>query len=190
MALGFLKLNYKTHVLDYSDESTPTKLTGKKMLPIFDFGDAAMNESIDIIKKLDKSNEIKFSKSVGDLEMITKSIGGFVHPLAMPVWVYTKEFNEKSRKYFIAKKEKSKGPFSDIYKKRDVYIKMAYDFFYKNKDFFSFTPNTKLGDHILIASHLYGLYLVPDFSFPDFVHDFMQNVRETCHFDYHADFWK
>ena len=129
MALGFLKLSYKSHVLDYDDESSPTKLTGKKMLPIFDFGGIAINESVDIIEKIDEKNEIKFLKSVDELEMITKTIGGFVHPLAMPVWIYTKEFNETSRKYFIEKKEKSKGPFSDMYKNRNVYINKAYEFF-------------------------------------------------------------
>ena len=34
----------------------------------------------------------------------------------MPAWVYTKEFNEKTRDYFINKKEKSKGPFPELYK--------------------------------------------------------------------------
>ena len=51
---GFLRVSYESLVLDYDDEITPTKLTGKKMLPIFDFGDLVINESIDIIKRLDR----------------------------------------------------------------------------------------------------------------------------------------
>ena len=49
------------------------------MLPIIEFQDQSMNESSDIIKKLD-IEKIKFTQSFEDLEELTKQIGKFVHP--------------------------------------------------------------------------------------------------------------
>ena len=188
MALGFLNISFKSVVLPYEDEKTPIELTGKKMLPIFEFQDQSMNESSDIIQKLDIEKKIKFTQSFDDLEELTKQIGKFVHPLAMPIWVYTKEFSDSSRSYFLEKKIKSKGPFKHLHEKREIFIKLAYEFFNENKDLFSLNDEN-LGDKIFISSHLYGLYMVPDFSFPEFVHQYIQDTKQKCNFDYHVDFW-
>ena len=189
MVLGYLNIPFESVVLPYNDEKTPIELTGKKMLPIMTIGNQSINESIEIIKELDKKNKIKFTKSIDELELITREIGKFVHPLAMPAWIYSKEFDDLSRIYFVNKKEKSKGPFSNLYENRDKYLNDAYSYFMDNKKLFEINSKDALGDQILISSHLYGLYLVPDFSFPESVHKYIQDTREKCKFDYHTDFW-
>jgi glutaredoxin 2 len=42
---------------------------------------------------------------------------------------------------------------------------------------------------ILIASHLWGLYIVPEFQFTESMHRYLQTVKQKCHFNYHQDFW-
>ena len=40
----------------------------------------------------------------------------------------------------------------------------------------------------MVASHLYGLYVLTDFYIPKACHDYLQRVRLLCHFNYHEDF--
>lgn len=196
MALGYLDIKYESTVLPYDDEVTPLKLTGKKMLPILAHGKEAMNESLDIISFLDKSNVLKVSEFVHtfafkEIEDYLKLIGSPVHSLAMPYWMFTPEFSESSRKYFQHKKEEKRGPFSELVKNQTKYIdelspmlkELEGDLnpFYKSVDF-------SISD-ILIAAHLWGLYIVPEFQFTDKVHLYLQTIKKQCRFNYHQDFW-
>jgi glutaredoxin 2 len=56
MTLGLLDLPYESVVVSYDDEITPVKLTGTKMLPIMSIDGKVMNESLDIMAKLDTGN--------------------------------------------------------------------------------------------------------------------------------------
>ncbi|MFP5459556.1 MAG: glutathione S-transferase N-terminal domain-containing protein, partial [Bacteriovoracia bacterium] len=58
LALGFLGTSWESQVLSYDDEVTPVKLTGKKMLPIALIDDVPMNESLDIIRRLDTTGAL------------------------------------------------------------------------------------------------------------------------------------
>src|SRR5665647_414680 len=126
MALGYLELSYSSQVLAYDDEMTPVKLTGKKMLPILTHEQGSINESLDIITYLDKSNEFKTrTLSLLELETRLNTIGTPVHSLAMPYWIYTPEFNERSRAYFQSKKEEKRGPFRDLVKMQPQLMKQV-----------------------------------------------------------------
>lgn len=194
MTLAFLDENYRDLVLQYDDESTPLKLTGVKMLPIWqDKSGKAMNESLDIIKHLDKNNKIPALKQIDqeELENWLSTLGSNVHNLAMPYWVWTPEFNESSRSYFEAKKSKKRGPFKELAKNRNHFeeqiIKDLTDFesnltpWYKSDEF-------TLAD-IMVAAHLWGLFVVPEFRFSDKMHSYLMAVKSKTKFDYHAPFW-
>jgi glutaredoxin 2 len=195
MTAGLLKIPYTSVVVAYDDEPTPTKLIGKKMLPIMDMDGEINSESLNIMQALDSSNllnmkEILNSENFRDLELLLPKISNLVHPLAMPYWIYTPEFSESSRIYFQKQKEAKRGPFKELIRKSSEYkrdlnkLLLQLDLmpFYKNEKF------TVLD--ILIASHLWGLYVVPEFQFPDKIHYYLQSVKEMCAFDYHGDFWK
>lgn len=196
MTLGYLNLSYVSQVVAYDDESTPVKLTGVKMLPILAYDGKAMNESLDIMAFLDKGNKLKVKELISSsefkqLEDLLNQIGGPVHSLAMPYWIYTPEFNASSREYFQTKKEKKRGPFKDLVKNREQFTCELKPLLTKIEDELKpFYRSDSFGLHdILIASHLWGLYIIPEFQFSEKLHTYLQKVKEICHFDYHRDFW-
>lgn len=197
MAAGMLKLAYKSVVVPYDDEETPVKLTGKKMLPIMVINGKPMNESLDIMAALDVNNVFNISQLNNDPQFkpfndLLSKLGTNVHNLAMPYWIYTPEFNISSRAYFQKKKEEKRGPFTDLVKNKEQFTKsistdldtVAQDLkpFYRSDVFTVYD--------ILLAAHIWGLYVVPEFQFDEKIHQYLQKVKALCNFDYHQDFWK
>ena len=197
MAAGFLGVQYESIVLSYDDEQTPNKLMGQKMLPIFDFGNGqTSNESLEIIEQLDNDQDLfNYSRDKGKLEDFNNylgTLGSPVHSLCMPYFIYTAEFNDSSRKYFLEKKEKKRGPFHLLVQKQNTFIEKVnkeLSILGNNLDPFYDSESMTLLD-ILLASHLWGLYLVPEFQFEPKWHNYLQKVKSLTSFDYHADFWK
>jgi glutaredoxin 2 len=196
MALGFLNLKYTSEVLAYDDEATPVKLTGKKMLPALATPQGVINESLDIMAFLDQGNVLKikevtnspeFTKFEGYLNLL----GSPIHSLAMPYWMWTPEFSPESRAYFQNKKEVKRGPFKELVAQQELFFTQL------DKEWPSLENELRpyyqsevftLYD-ILLASHLWGLYVVPEFQFPSKVHAYLQSVKKKCQFNYHQDFW-
>lgn len=196
MTLGYLNLSYKSQVVPYDDELTPVKLTGVKMLPVLVYDGKVMNESLDIMAFTDNTNRLKIKEIISSdefktFESLLNQLGAPIHSLAMPYWIYTPEFTESSREYFRAKKEIKRGPFKDLVKNRNRFIselspllkriEEQLEPFYNSKSFGLYD--------ILLASHLWGLYVVPEFQFTEKFHAYLQSVKEICHFDYQRDFW-
>jgi len=196
MALGFLNLAYSSVVIPYDDEVTPVRLTGKKMLPALSDGKKVINESLDIIQLIDAKNELKTKDIINSenfkiFEAYLNFLGSPIHSLAMPYWIWTPEFTESSRIYFQKKKEEKRGPFKDLVRNQKTYIsKLEAEWpkliselkpFYQSSTF-------SLYD-ILLASHLWGLYIVPEFQFPLEIHHYLQEVKKITQFNYHQDFW-
>ncbi len=196
MGFGFLGISYESHVTPYDDESTPLKLTGKKMLPIVEFNGRAMNESLDILKLNDPKNLLKWeelTKNEAVLNPLLDKIGSPVHSLAMPYWIWTPEFNESSRQYFQSKKEIKRGPFKDLVKNQAAFILkleevIIHEVLPELKPFYKGEELTIMD--IMIASHLWGMYVVPEFQFKVEVHEYLQRVKMTSKFNYHEDFWR
>lgn len=197
MSLSYLGLPYKSIVVPYDDEQTPVNLTGKKMLPIMVIDGKPMNESLDIMAAIDTKNilkihELQKTQTFSELTETLNVLGKNVHNLAMPYWIYTPEFNETSRIYFQKKKEEKRGPFKDLVKMQGTFMQEIHKDlqlverrlspFYESGDF-------SLYD-ILLASHIWGLYVVPEFQFSEKMHRYLQRVKEICHFNYHQDYWK
>lgn len=199
MVCGALNLPYDSIVLRYDDEKTPIDLKGVKMLPIMDFGEGDIsNESLDIIKRLDSNNILNTKTILNDtkftqFEDLLNKLGNNIHSLAMPYWMYTPEFDEKSRSYFQNKKESKRGPFSKLVQNRHGFLNLL------NKDleeteslinpYFHHSKEISLYD-ILLASHLWGLYIVPEFQFSMKLNTYLQDIAKRCSFDYHIDFWR
>lgn len=201
--LGFLDYPWESIVLAYDDEQTPKKLAGKKMLPIMQFQDETiMNESLDIIEKLtqespsEKSKQLRLeilkTNQAAELESLLAQLSGPLFKLCMPQMIYTQEFDEKARNYFQTKKEAKRGPFYRLVQEREKFEKELVPFLEKiEKDLRPYYQYEQLSIlDILIASHLWGLYLVSEFQFTPKMHDYLQTIKKLTHFDYQSDFWK
>lgn len=197
MAAGMLEKPYKSVVVPYHDEETPVRLTGKKMLPIMDFNGKPMNESLDIMAAMDEKNILKIAELNTDPgfkafnDLLTK-LGTNVHNLAMPYWIWTPEFDDSSRAYFQKKKEEKRGPFKDLVKNKNQFIvSITTDLEVVAQDLKPFYRSDKFTVYdILLAAHIWGLYVVPEFQFSEKIHQYLQSVKNICNFDYHQDFWK
>jgi len=198
LALGLLSIDFNSVVLPYDDEKTPISLAGAKMLPIVEFDEKLnSNESLDIIEMLDTENRLGTrnlkdnTKRLDEINALLSEISKPVHNMAMPYWIYTPEFDDNSRKYFKDKKEVKRGPLKDLIPRRaefeqqlsEVLIKLELqiDKFFQSEAF-------TIAD-IMIASHLWGMYIVPEYQFPAKIHEYLQNIKRICEFDYHKDFW-
>ncbi len=204
LILGLLNIEYKSVVLPYQDELTPKKLTGRKMLPILikENGET-LDESLDIIKYLaQNTNEINNKDRPFSLESISgekleklnhflDQLGHPIHNLCMPYWVYTKEFNSQSRKYFQEKKETKRGPFNKLILNKKTFLEelspLLQDLESGLHPFYQ-SDQLTLQD-ILIASHLWGMYIFPEFQFSEIIHKYLQEIKCQANFDYHQDLW-
>lgn len=196
MGLGFLNHKYESVVVAYDDENTPVKLTGKKMLPIIVKNDGiAQNESLDILKDLDNKNQLSWDfyfTNKTEVDKLIELIGSPLHSLAMPYWIWTPEFDEKSRHYFQSKKEIKRGPFKNLVRDQKEYINELEKILDENllNKLQPFFMNSKITIvDIMIASHLWGAYIVPEFQFNSKIHQYLMKVKELTHFNYHADFF-
>lgn len=196
MAMNFLDIPFRSQVVPYDDEETPIKLTGKKMLPALEFEGGAMNESLDIIAFVDKKNILKVkdvtsSDTFGAFDSFLNQLGDLIHSLAMPYWIYTPEFSPSAREYFQKKKEVKRGPFKELVKVQSAFIEKLQPLFRElEKELGPFYQQPGLGlKDIMLASHLWGLYVVPEFRFPQKIHDYLQHVKQVTHFNYHQDYW-
>ncbi len=197
LALGLLELDFESVVLPYDDESTPIKLMNKKMLPIFEWSsDKISNESLDIIKELDTDNLLKNegtqAEEFKEFESLLNKLGSNVHSLCMPYWIWTPEFNEQSRSYFQNKKEIKRGPFKELIQNKEKYLApLIHDLQRIEKDLAPFYKSESLTIYdICLASHLWGMYIFPEFQFTQKMHDYLQRVAYQCKFNYHKDFWE
>ncbi|MGZ3787394.1 MAG: glutathione S-transferase N-terminal domain-containing protein [Bacteriovorax sp.] len=197
IGLGLLGISYESVPLAFDDEETPKKLTGVKMLPIvvYDNG-VAQNESLDILKSLDATNQLNWEaleKNRDEIDSLLNRIAAPVHNLCMPYWIWTPEFNEKSRAYFQSKKELKRGPFKDLIKNKKIHLDALNEILNneieKNLTPYYKSPTLTIVD-IMIAAHLWGMYIFPEFQFSEKVHAYLQGIKNAAHFDYHQDFWK
>lgn len=197
MGFGFLGTQYESIVTAYDDEATPIRLTGKKMLPIIEYDDGTtQNESLDLIKRQDTKLSLGWDELAANLEelnLLLDKIGGHVHNLAMPYWIWTPEFNESSRKYFQTKKEVKRGPFKNLVHNQKSYADLLATLLEKEltpslKPFYKSDKLTIMD--IMIAAHLWGMYVVPEFRFSDEVHNYLQKVKDVTKFNYHEDYWR
>ncbi len=192
MTLGYLNLPYESVVLPYDDEVTPIRLTGVKMLPILDWDGVIQNESLHIMAALDTEGKLQLPASLpSDFVLLLETLGKNVHSLAMPHWIYTPEFSETSRRYFQNKKEQKRGPFGTLVQNRQLYeAPLGKDLFSLIRELTPFYHSQEFsGYDLLLAAHLWGLYIVPEFQFPDVLHMYLQKVKNICRFNYYQGPW-
>lgn len=195
MSLGVLGIPYESKVLNYDDEITPVQLTGKKMLPIMIIEGKAINESLDIIALLDQAQKLGTQSFIESTEFdafndTLNLIGGVVHNLAMPWWVWSKEFTPSARAYFEEKKSVKRGPFSELVKNQDMYLEKAQEVMIEVEKLIHPVDKANISiKDIMLASHLWGLYIVPEWQFSPKLHQYLQDIKKITKFNYLGELW-
>ncbi len=191
LALGFLKLPWESIVVPYDDEETPVRLCGKKMLPIMEIDGRPMNESLEIIQLIDSKGQLSGAPTRSTEDFLTQ-VGDLVHSLAMPYWAFGPEFSPTARAYFLKKKEAKRGPFPQLALARHTFeAPLVSALAQAEEKLTPFWGATRFGiDDIVVAAHLWGLYVVPEFRFSSKWHDYLTRVKDLCGFDYHACLWR
>lgn len=199
LVANFLGIDYDTKLVRYDDEKTPMNLAGTKMLPIWvNENGNGINESLDIISLIDTENKFKTKETIGspewkEFEHLIGTLSGYVHNIGMPHFIYSKEFDEKSREYFQNKKEIKRGPFEVLVKNRPLFEREMSEYLQEVEKSLTdgYYRSTKLRlQDILIASHLWGMYLVPEFQFSEKLHAYLQKIKADCKFEWQEDLWK
>jgi glutaredoxin 2 len=117
MIFGLKDVACEIITLPNDDEETPTRLIGKKMLPVLvTESHEAIGESMDIVKYIDETygSSVLTIADYPAIEAWMEETTKLIFPLAIPRWASAdfEEFHQDaSRKYFISKKEAVFGPF-------------------------------------------------------------------------------
>lgn len=196
-ACAALKVSYQSVVLSYADELAPLEMTGTKMLPIWKDEKTTLNESLDIINHIDsqktlRSGLLESPQVQQEINQRLDDLSGPLFKLCMPYFVWTPEFDQNSRSYFLKRKEAKRGPFSKLLGQRSELEKEMQEKLTALESHlgeFYHAEGFSVLD-IMIASHLWGLYTVPEFRFSDKLNSYLQKVKQLTGFEYYSDYQK
>lgn len=187
MIFGLQKQPVTLKILLNDDELTPTKLVGKKMVPILVKDDGqAMGESLDIVDYIDNLNgsPILNPQQNPDIAAWLKHVSAYISKLIMPITPITdyKEFaTPGARDYFINKKQAMVGNFAELRLQRPALVKQV------NQDLLSLEPLIKhaesVNDHLSLDDiHLFpilrSLTLVKEIEWPQGVAAYRDKISQ------------
>lgn len=128
MIFGLKDVECEIIVLPNDDEETPTRLIGKKMLPVLvTESNEAIGESLDIVKYIDENYGASVLTVADDpaIEAWMEEATKVIYPLAIPRWASAdfEEFRQDTaRKYFVSKKEAVFGPFPRLLEQTETMV--------------------------------------------------------------------
>jgi len=128
MIFGLKEVACEIITLPNDDEETPTRLIGKKMLPVLvTESHEAIGESLDIVKYIDETYDSSVLTIADDpvIEAWMEESTTLIYPLAIPRWASSdfEEFRQDAaRKYFVSKKEAVFGPFPRLLEQTETMV--------------------------------------------------------------------
>ncbi|MEY0673547.1 glutaredoxin 2 [Providencia rettgeri] len=185
MIFGLKKLAVEQIVLFDDDIETPTKMIGRKMLPILQKDDGSyLPESLDIVHYVDSINEPKYAGGniTPEVEAWSKAVSAVVYKLMTPRFTQT-DFPEistaEARAAYIARTSKSYGDLNEF--KKETHTLLV-----------ELEPQLSLldawletrGEHIdindfIIFPTLRSLSIVEHLSFSTNIRDYMERIAKT-----------
>ncbi len=198
MIFGLKKIPVQLITLLNDDEATPTKLVGKKVVPILvkDNGEA-MPESLDIVHYIDKhyGNAPILTGQKDDPALLAwiEASRDYTRRLCMPRWVdapLAEYQSESARLYFIKKKEENIGSFQENLKLSRHLIATASEHLRKLEPLVK-SPQAIHGtlseDDILLFPILRSLTIVAGLRFPDKVDTYVRRMSEITGIPLHLN---
>lgn len=193
MIFGLKDLPIKIETLANDDEATPTKLIGKKMVPIMEInGGTYMPESLDIVdyveNKLGGPRVLTGQQNPAITRWLEDS-GEYSGKLCMPRFVKLglEEFQTKSAvDYFTKKKTAYVGDFNELLAKSEGFINKANHHLRQLEQYIvskEAVNGTLSLDDILLFPKLHGLSCVKGINFPSKVMDYMKTMSAKTKVD-------
>ncbi|HBO21880.1 MAG TPA: glutaredoxin [Providencia sp.] len=185
MIFGLKKIAVEEIVLLDSDIDTPTRMIGRKMLPILQKEDGNyLPESMDIVHYIDKLNEPRYAggEVSAEIDAWFKAVSKTVSKLVTPRFVET-DFPEVStaeaKKAYLTRVAKSYGDLTVLYKETHTLLielepqMQLLDIWLENRN-----DNFDLNDFIIFPI-LRSLSIVDELSFSTNVNNYMVRVAKA-----------
>ncbi|WLS81117.1 glutaredoxin 2 (plasmid) [Erwinia pyri] len=128
MIFGLKDVACEIITLPNGDEETPTRLIGKKMLPILiTERNEAIGESLEIVKYINETygSSVLEVPDNSAIEAWMEEATKLIYPLAIPRWANSdfEEFRpDAARQYFVNKKEAVFGPFPRLLEQSGIMV--------------------------------------------------------------------
>ena len=128
MIFGLKDVACEIITLPNDDEETPTRLIGKKLLPILiTERNEAIGESLEIVKYIDENygSSVLEVPDNSAIEAWMEEATKLIYPLAIPRWANSdfEEFRpDAARQYFVNKKEAVFGPFPRLLEQSGIMV--------------------------------------------------------------------
>jgi glutaredoxin 2 len=128
MIFGLKDVACEIITLPNDDEETPTRLVGKKMLPVLiTESNKVIGESLDIVKYIDETYGLSVLTVSDDsaIEKWMEEATKLIFQLTVPRWASSdfEEFRQNAaRQYFVNKKEAFFGPFPFLLEQTETLV--------------------------------------------------------------------
>ncbi|ODN42197.1 glutaredoxin 2 [Piscirickettsia litoralis] len=198
LALGLKNIPYDVVAVDYADSELPTRLIGKKMVPVLEVSEGKyLAESLDIVKYLDENNAgpaIVVSKRQAEIEGILSESRRAVYGLLAPRWLSVgfKELESQAAQDYLRNKFETslECTLEESLEKTPKYLEQIKTMFTKLEALLTSTESVdgviSYADIVLVAP-LVNLTLVKDIPFPEKLKQYLAHWAEQAGVDLYYD---
>ncbi|WP_111894364.1 glutaredoxin 2 [Acinetobacter sp. MB5] len=188
MISGLKQLDMQYEVIMEGDAETPTRLVGKKVVPILQKQDGThMTESLDIVRHLDQLAEPSYVQEVDapKLEQWCKDSADAIYKLAVPRFTkgqFKEVETDKARAAFVARETKVFGDLDSLIANSDEYVSKINQKLLELEDLVDTREEVYLIDFKLFPL-LRSLSIVKGLQFGNKVNNYMQDLADKAQVD-------
>lgn len=188
MISGLKQLDMQYEVIMEGDAETPTRLVGKKVVPILQKQDGTyMTESLDIVQYLDQKIEPRYASEVvaPELEQWCKDSADAIYKLVVPRFTkgqFKEVATDEARAAFVARETRVFGDLDDLIANSGEHLAKINQKLLELEDLVDTREDVYLIDFKLFPL-LRSLSIVKGLQFGNKVNRYMQNLADKSKVD-------
>lgn len=185
MISGFKQLDMQYEVIMEGDAETPTRLVGKKVVPILQKQDGThMTESLDIVQYLDQHTEPRYAREVAapEIEQWCTDSADAIYKLVVPRFTkgqFKEVETETARAAFVARETKVFGDLDELIENSGEHLAKINQKLLELEDLVDTREEIHLIDFKMFPL-LRSLSIVKGLQFGNKVNRYMQDVSERA----------
>ncbi len=186
MIFGLRDVNFDLDVIMEGDVETPTRMIGKKMVPILQKDDGSyMGESMDIVHYVDGLGDPVLIRDADDrIAQWQDDAAGVIYRLAVPRFArcdFAELATPEARAYFCDRQEKNFGDLDALYEQSPDLIRQVDEHLERLSPLLAEFGGAPYGvDDITLWPMLHALSLVKGVMFPPQVRTYMERVSKAA----------